>query len=152
MKAIYKIIQGNDFSLCVSAKRVIGKGTEAVSFADVTDISVTITKAFSSTRIPAEYEVNEDGDLVTVMGRYETAGRMEDIPAEVAAVKALLREGDKLIYAGLLSGASGIDLNLSDGKKKIRRDPIPVTGRRTYGVRGVKLPDDLSVVSITKRK
>ena len=65
---------------------------------------------------------------------------------------ALLREGDKLIYAGLLSGASGIDLNLSDGKKKIRRDPIPVTGRRTYGVRGVKLPDDLSVVSITKRK
>ena len=65
---------------------------------------------------------------------------------------ALLREGDKLIYAGLLSGASGIDLTLSDGKKKIRRDPVPVTGRRTYGVRGVKLPDEIAVVSITKRK
>ena len=65
---------------------------------------------------------------------------------------ALLREGDKLIYAGLLSGASGIDLNLSDGKKKIRRDPVPVTGRRTYGVRGVKLPEEISVVSIAKRK
>ena len=65
---------------------------------------------------------------------------------------ALLREGDKLIYAGLLSGASGIDLNLSDGKKKIRRDPVPVTGRRTYGVRGVKLPEEIAVVSIAKRK
>ena len=40
--------------------------------------------------------VNEDGDLVTVMGRYETIGRMEDIPAELAAVKALLRDGAEL--------------------------------------------------------
>ena len=65
---------------------------------------------------------------------------------------ALLREGDKLIYAGLLSGATGIDLNLSDGKRKIRRDPVPVTGRRTYGVRGIKLPEGVTLQSITKRK
>ena len=65
---------------------------------------------------------------------------------------ALLREGDKLIYAGLLSGATGIDLVLSDGKKKIRHDPIPVTGRRTYGVRGIKLPEGVTLQSINKRK
>ena len=65
---------------------------------------------------------------------------------------ALLREGDKLIYAGLLSGASTVDLILSDGKRKPRKDPIPVTGRRTYGVRGVKLPEGVTVASINKRK
>ena len=65
---------------------------------------------------------------------------------------ALLREGDKLIYAGLLSGATTVDLILSDGKRKPRKDPIPVTGRRTYGVRGVKLPEGVTVASINKRK
>ena len=40
--------------------------------------------------------VNENGDLVTVMGRYETTGRMEDIPGELEAVKALLRGGTEL--------------------------------------------------------
>ena len=53
--------------------------------------------------------VNEDGDLVTVMGRYETAGRMEDIPAELAAVKALLREGEELPPDGDAAPAQGAD-------------------------------------------
>ena len=65
---------------------------------------------------------------------------------------ALLRDGDKLIYAGLLGGASTVDMLLSDGKKKPRKDPIPVTGRRTYGVRGIKLPEGVTVTAITKRK
>ena len=65
---------------------------------------------------------------------------------------ALLREGDKLIYAGLLSGASTVDMLLSDGKRKPRKDPIPVTGRRTYGVRGIKLSEGVTVDSIAKRK
>lgn len=65
---------------------------------------------------------------------------------------ALLREGDKLIYAGLLGGASTVDLLLSDGKRKPRKDPIPVTGRRTYGVRGIKLPEGVTVTAINKRK
>ena len=64
---------------------------------------------------------------------------------------ALLRAGDRLIYAGLLAGAGTIDLTLSDGKKKSRKDPIPVTGRRTYGVRGIKLPEGITVESIRKR-
>ncbi len=65
---------------------------------------------------------------------------------------ALLRDGDKLIYAGLLGGASTVDLLLSDGKRKPRKDPIPVTGRRTYGVRGIKLPEGVTVTEIAKRK
>ena len=50
----------------------------------------------------------------------------------------LLRAGDTVVYAGLRLGDSPITLWLSDGKKRVRRDPVSLTGRRTYGVRAVK--------------
>ena len=58
----------------------------------------------------------------------------------------------RLALGSLLGGASTVDLLLSDGKRKPRKDPIPVTGRRTYGVRGIKLPEGVTVTAINKRK
>ena len=62
-----------------------------------------------------------------------------------------LRDGDKLVYAGRLGGASTVEILLTDNKKKVRRDPIPVTGRRTYGVRAIKLPEGMLVTGLRKK-
>jgi DNA gyrase/topoisomerase IV subunit A len=64
----------------------------------------------------------------------------------------LLREGDRIVYASIRHGESPIEFTLSDGKRKIRRDPVSVTGRRTYGVRAVKLEDGKTVVSSVQSK
>lgn len=63
-----------------------------------------------------------------------------------------LREGDALVYAGIRSGESPIELSLSDGKRKIRRDPVAPTGRRTYGVRALKLVEGTVVASARQSK
>ena len=62
-----------------------------------------------------------------------------------------LRDGDKLVYAGRLCGSSTVEILLTDNKKKVRRDPIPVTGRRTYGVRAIKLPEGMLVTGLRKK-
>ena len=64
----------------------------------------------------------------------------------------LLREGDRIVYAGLRRGESPVEFTLSDGKRKIRRDPVSPTGRRTYGVRAVKLEEGKTVVSSQQSK
>lgn len=64
----------------------------------------------------------------------------------------LLREGDRIVYAAIRHGESPVEFTLSDGKRKIRRDPVSVTGRRTYGVRAVKLEDGKTVVSSVQSK
>lgn len=64
----------------------------------------------------------------------------------------LLRAGDTLVYAGVRLGESPIALYLSDGKKKIRRDPVSQTGRRTYGVRAVKLMGGQTVEKAAQTK
>ncbi len=64
----------------------------------------------------------------------------------------LLREGDRIVYAAPRHGESPIELMLSDGKRKLRRDPVSVTGRRTYGVRAVKLDAGKTVSSALQTK
>lgn len=59
----------------------------------------------------------------------------------------ILKDGDKLVYAGIRRGERPIELRLSDGKRKIRHDPVAVTGRRTQGVRALKLAPGVTVKS-----
>ncbi len=63
-----------------------------------------------------------------------------------------LREGDVLVYIGIRRGDSPIEFTFSDGKRKIRRDPVGLTGRRTYGVRAVKLEGGKRIASVAQSK
>ena len=73
MSTISNILRGNDFSLCIHAKKVMEEESEDISFADFTDLAVYLTRTYSADRVEKAYTINDDGDLIVPMSGLSSA-------------------------------------------------------------------------------